>query len=155
MRKILGLMAITTLFMATQAWAGEVTVSGAWVRATAPGQDTAAVSLKITSKKDGNLVGISSKASGKAELHTMKIENEMMMMRRVPSIALPANQELSLGDGDHIMLIDLKKPLKEGDVVKLRLTVEFADKTKENVDVKADVKPLGEDDSMKGMPGMH
>ena len=85
----------------------------------------------------------------------MKMENDMMMMRRVPSIALPANQEVSLGEGDHIMLIGLKKPLKEGDVVKLRLTVEFADKTKENIDIKADVKPLGEDNSMKDMPGMH
>lgn len=155
MIKTLGLAIITTLIMATQAWAGEVTVSGAWVRATAPGQDTAAVSLKITSKKDGKLVGVSSKASAKAELHTMKMENDMMMMRRVQSIALPAMQEVSFGEGDHIMLIGLKKPLKEGDTVTLGLTVEFADKTKENIDIKADVKPLGEDNSMKDMPGMH
>lgn len=154
MIRTLGLAIITTLIMATQAWAGEVTVSGAWVRATAPGQDTAAVSLKITSQKDGSLVGVSSKASAKAELHTMKMENDMMMMRRVQSLALPAKQEVSLGEGDHIMLIGLKKPLKEGDTVKLTLTVEFADKTKENIDIKADVKPLAEDNSMKDMPGM-
>ena len=132
-----------------------MSVSGAWIRATAPGQDTATVSLRITSQKDAKLVAVSAKEFAKVEFHTMKIEDGMMKMRQIHSIQLPAKQEVSLGEGDHIMLIGLEKPLKEGDVVTLGLTVELSDKTKEIVDVKADVKPLDEDSSMKGMPGMH
>ncbi|MFA5825062.1 MAG: copper chaperone PCu(A)C [Gallionellaceae bacterium] len=129
----------------SQAVAGEVTVSQAWARATAPGQDTGVVSLHITSQKDASIIAVSSAASNSAEIHSMVHEDGMMKMRALDSLTLKAKQEVALGDdGNHLMLIGLKKPLKAGDSVALTLTVQFADKHKEKVAVKAEVKPLSE-----------
>ncbi len=129
----------------SQAVAGEVAVSKAWARATAPGQDSAAVSLHITSQKDANIIAVGSAAASSAEIHSMTHENGMMKMRALSALALKAKQEVALGDdGNHIMLIGLKKPLKAGDSVALTLTVQFADKHKEKVEVKAEVRPLTE-----------
>jgi copper(I)-binding protein len=148
------LFGIATFLFVTQAWADDVSVSGAWTRATAPGQNSAAVSLHITSQKDARLVSASSSASASAELHTMKHDNGMMMMRQVDAISLPAKHDVDIGNGDHIMLIGLKKPLKAGDSVPLTLTVEFVDKSRENISVKAEVRSQGESHNMKDMPGM-
>src|SRR5512137_2352206 len=123
----------------SQAMAGEVSVSGAWARATAPGQDSAAVSMHITSNKDASIVAVSSAASNSAEIHSMVHENGVMKMRAMDALPLKAKQEVALGDdGNHIMLIGLKKPLSAGDSVALTLTVQFADKRKEKVEVKAE-----------------
>jgi hypothetical protein len=125
--------------------AGEVTVSQAWSRATAPGQDAGVVSLHITSQQDANIIAVSSPASNSAEIHSMVHENGMMKMRAMDSLALKAKQEVVLGDGgNHLMLIGLKKPLKAGEMVTLMVTVQFADKRKEQVEVKAEIKPLTE-----------
>jgi copper(I)-binding protein len=129
----------------SQAMAGEVTVSEAWARATAPGQDSATVSLHITSQKDASVVAVSSPAAGSAEIHSMSHENGMMMMRAMSALELKAKQEVELGNGgNHLMLVGLKKPLNAGDSVALTLTVQFADKHKENVTVNATVKALTE-----------
>lgn len=129
----------------SQAVAGEVKVSAAWARATAPGQDTGVVSLHITSQKDASIIAVSSAASSSAEIHSMVHEDGMMKMRALDSLALKAKQEVALGDdGNHLMLIGLKQPLKAGDSVALTLTVQFADKHKEKVEVKAEIKPLTE-----------
>src|SRR5512135_87653 len=127
------LLGVVALLFAAQASAGEVAVSGAWARATAPGQDSAAVSLSITSQKDARIVAVSSTAAERAEIHTMQHENGMMIMREAASLALPARQQVNLGSGDHIMLVGLKQPLKAGDRVLLKLTVAYADQRKEMV----------------------
>jgi copper(I)-binding protein len=154
MSKRFWLVAVAILLCAGQAYASEVVVSGAWVRASASGQDSAAVSLHITSQKDARLIAVSSPVSNDAAIHAMKHENGMMMMRPIDALPLPAKHEVALGEGDHIMLIGLKKPLKVGDTVPLTLTVEFVDKRKEKVSVKVEVKSLTESQGMKDMPGM-
>lgn len=129
----------------SQAIAGEVKVSGAWARATAPGQDVGMAAVKVVSPKDARIVGVTSTASNTAELHTMVMDGNMMKMRQVDFFELKANQELVLGPGgNHLMLIGLKKSLKVGDTVALTLTVEFADKRKEQVEFKAEVKAMTE-----------
>ena len=153
MKKQLLLGAASLLFVA-QAWAEDVSVNSAWLRASAPGQDSASVSLHITSQKEARLVAVSSTLATSAQIHTMKHENGMMVMRQVEAVSLPAKHEVALGSNDHLMLLGLKKPLKAGDSVPLTLTIEFADKSKENISVKAEVKPLGESHNMQDMPGM-
>lgn len=129
----------------SQAVAGEVKVSAAWARATAPGQDTGVVSLHITSQKDASLIAVNSPAAKSAEIHSMVHEHGMMKMRALAELPLKAEQEVAVGDeGNHLMLIGLKQPLKAGDSVALTLTVQFADKRKEKVEVQAEVKPLTE-----------
>lgn len=156
MRQFIGFLA-GALFSLSAVAAQDVTVSGAWVRATAPGQDSAAVSMHITSSRDAHLVGVSSPVAKHAAIHTMKHENGMMVMREVDELALPAKQEVTLGSGDHIMLTGLKRPLKAGDSIALKLTVEFAGRHKETIPVRARVRPLtasGDDQDMHDMPGM-
>lgn len=141
-RAVLG---IAVLFWAVGSWAADVAVSGASVRATVPGQDSAAVSVLIVSQKDARLVAVSSPAAARGEIHIMKHENGMMTMQEVDSLALPAKQEVRLGHGSHIMLVGLKQPLKAGSSVPLTLTVEYADKRRETIEVKAEVTPVTAD----------
>lgn len=131
------------LICAASANAADIKVSGAWARATAPGQDSASIQCVLTSRKDARVVGVSSPVAGSSELHRMMQMNGMMMMH--PTIALPltANTPFDLtAEGYHLMLISLKQPLKAGDSVPFSLTVEFADKHKEQIEAKAEVKPL-------------
>ena len=127
------------------------------MRATAPGQDSAAVSMRITSKHDAQLVGVSSAVAKHAAIHSMKHENGMMVMREVESLSLPAGKEVVLGSGYHIMLTGLKRPLKVGERVPLKLAVEFAGHRRGHVEVSALVRPLTarSDEGMSGMGGMH
>jgi copper(I)-binding protein len=144
MKKILcaGLLA---LLAATPAFAEDVKVSDAWARATAPGQDSAMVQLVITSKKAGALVAGASKIAQTVEIHTMVMEGDVMKMRQVDAVELPAGKAVDLGAaGYHLMLIGLKKPLKEGTMSEIVLTVRFAGGKEEKVNVQAEIKPLTE-----------
>jgi copper(I)-binding protein len=144
MRKMTALLAGSLLAMSAMAADTGVTVSNAWRRATA--QSSAGVWFSITSKQDAKLVAASSPLAGTTQLHTMSHEQGMMKMRAIESIALPAGKAVELAPGgDHVMLIDLKQPLKAGDHVPLKLSVQFADKRKVTLDVEAEVKPLGSD----------
>ena len=111
--------------------------------------------FSITSKKEAKLLSISSPAASSVEIHSMVHENGKMKMRSVDSIALPAGKSVDLGkSGNHVMLLNLKQPLKTGESVPLKLTIEFADKHKANVDAKAEIKPLGASHDMGDMHDM-
>ena len=134
---------VIALLAATQAGASEVMVSEAWARATAPGQDSGAVYLHITSQQDSRILAVSSPAAENAALHSTTNDKGVMKMREMDTLLLPAGQEVQLGAGGiHIMLSGLKKPLVAGDSVPLTLTVQFTDKHREMVKVMATVNPL-------------
>lgn len=131
------------LLLATQVQAGEVSVSEAWSRATAPGQEVGMVGLVITSQKDARIVAVTSTASETAEIHTMTMDNGVMKMRQLENLPLTAKKPSTLGPGgDHLMLIGLKQPLKAGETVALTLTVQFADKSTEKINVTAQIRAL-------------
>ncbi|MES1981792.1 MAG: copper chaperone PCu(A)C [Pseudomonadota bacterium] len=137
------IIAMAAFFWAMHGWAGEVTISAASARATAPGQDSAAIQFSIVSQQDGRLIEIASPAAGSVEMHQMAHENGMMKMRAVEFLALPAGKSVDLAaSGYHVMLLNLKQPLKAGDIVPFTLTVQFADRRKITVEAKAEVKPL-------------
>lgn len=136
-------IAIAALLCAAQAWAGEVAVSGAWARATAPGQEVAVMQFSITSKKEAQLVAISSPVAGVVEIHRMSHDNGVMKMHAIESLPLPAGKAVDLeAGGIHVMLLNLKQPLKAGESVPFSVTVQFADKHKATVKARAEVKPL-------------
>ena len=119
---------LAALLLSLSAQAKDVKVSDAWSRATAPGQDSGMLQAVITSKKAAQLVGASSKACASVELHSMVTEGGMMKMRQVEAIDLPAGKAVDLGaKGYHLMLIGLKKPLKEGKKVAVTLQLRQAD----------------------------
>ena len=120
----------------------DIEVSGAWARATAPGQDAASVDMTITSKRGATLVGVSSPAAKSAELHSMMSMGGMMDMREVKAIELPAGKAVNLGEkGYHVMLNDLKAPLKEGGSVPLTLSIKVGEQVVK-VETRAEIRSL-------------
>ena len=124
----------------------QTTVTDAWVRGVVAQQKATGLFAKISSVKGGRLVAVSSPAAAMAEIHEMRWVGEVMQMRELSDgLALPAGKPIELKPGGvHVMLMGLKQPLKTGDTVVLTLVVEGADKKRENVEVKAVVRALGE-----------
>jgi periplasmic copper chaperone A len=139
-------MALAALCLSVAAAHAQTLVKDAWVRGTVASQKSSGAFMEITSMKGGKLVAASSPVAGVVEVHEMKMDGSVMKMGPVASVALPAGKPVKLEPGHfHIMLMDLKQPLKAGDMVPLTLTVVGSDGKPELVDVKAMVRPLGGD----------
>lgn len=107
--------------------AQSVEVKDAWVRASAPGQKASGAFMKLTSKEGARLVGAASPAAGVVEVHEMKMEGDVMKMRAVPVLELPAGKTVELKPGGyHVMMMDLKTDLKKGGTVPLTLLLQDA-----------------------------
>jgi copper(I)-binding protein len=120
-----------------------VTVGAPWVRGTATGQKATGAFMELTSRSDATLVSAASPAAGIVEVHQMKMEDGVMRMRAVPRLALPAGVTVQLKPGSyHVMLMDLKQPLKKGDTVALTLRLEHQDRKIETLEVQAEVRDL-------------
>lgn len=79
--------------------------------------------MKITAKAGLQLVGVSSPVAGVAEVHEMKMDNDIMKMRAIPALDLPAGKAVELKPGGyHVMLMDLKQPLLKDTKVSVTLT---------------------------------
>lgn len=129
--------------VAGPASAAGVEVTGAWARATLPGQKVAGVYMEIRSERAAKLVGVTSAAAGAAEVHEMRHQDGVMRMRRIDALDLPAGEVVQLAPGGyHVMLFDLAQPLVQGRQVQLTLEVETAGK-RETVPVTAVVKAPG------------
>ena len=74
------IVVVAALLFSAQVQAGEVTVSDAWARATAPGQENGSVGLVITSQRDARLIAVTSPLAASAEIHTMTMDNGVVMM---------------------------------------------------------------------------
>lgn len=140
--KIMMTLATSVLAMSAQA---QVTVSDAWVRATVTQQKATGAFMQIKSVKDARLLEVRSPVAGVAEIHKMEMADNMMKMRAVDGMDLPAGKVVELKPGAyHVMLLELKAQVKEGDVVPVILVVEGKDKKRETIEVKAIVKPLNQ-----------
>jgi hypothetical protein len=123
--------------------AESVTTANAWVRATVPGQSVAGAYLDITSAAPAVLIAAASPVAGKTELHTMTMDGGVMKMRPVEKIELPARQTVSLKPGGyHVMLIDVRRELKAGEHVPLKLVVQDAKGVKSTLQVDAEVRAV-------------
>jgi copper(I)-binding protein len=142
-RRLRSLAVVAAIALAHPAFAADVSVTGAWVRGTVPGQTTTGAFMQLRSPVDTALVAVTSPAAKIVEVHEMKMDGGMMKMRAVDRIAMPAGKTIDLNPGGyHVMLVGLVAPLKDGDSVPLRLTFEDKAGAKQTVDVKAVVKPL-------------
>jgi len=97
---------------------GALTITHPWSRETAPGQTVGGGFMVIanTSDADDRLIGASSPAAGKVQIHSMTMTGGVMRMREVPDgLVIPAHGQLKLAPGGyHLMFIDLKAPLRKG-----------------------------------------
>ncbi|MDP1610803.1 MAG: copper chaperone PCu(A)C [Sulfuritalea sp.] len=122
----------------------QVTVKDPWVRATVSAQKATGAFMQITSVQDARLVEAKSPVAGVVEVHEMSMDKGVMKMRALTNgLELPAGKTVELKSGGyHVMLMDLKRQMKEGDTVPLSLVVEGKDKKRTTIEVKAPVRPL-------------
>ena len=100
--------------------------------------------MKIRSTEDAKLVGAASPSASIVEVHEMAMKDNVMMMRAVDELPLPAGKTVELKPGGyHVMLIDLVKPLATGDKVPVTLTIVGKDGRKSTLEVKAEVRAMG------------
>ncbi len=104
--------------------AGPVVVADALCRPTPNGRQVTGCYLTLTAPVTDTLVSISTPVAALAQVHEMRMESNMMMMRELEAgLPLPAGQAVSLAPGgNHIMLMGVTEPLKAGDTVPLTLT---------------------------------
>ncbi len=142
---------ILAAFAAASPWTlAQTTVNDPWVRGTVAPQKATGAFMSITSAQGGKLVAASSPVAGIVEIHEMAMSGNVMKMQAIPELALPAGQPVKLEPGGyHVMLMDLKQQIKDGEVVPLTLVVEGKDGKRETIEVKAPVKALGATHSMK------
>jgi VCBS repeat-containing protein len=143
MFKRIALLAAAGL-LSTAAFAqSQVAVSDPWIRATVPAQKATGAFMQLKAAKATRLLAASSPAAGRVEIHQMEMQGQTMRMHAVDGIDLPAGQAVNLASGGyHIMLLDLKRQLKEGEQVPMTLTVQGADGKRDSVNLTVPVKPL-------------
>lgn len=118
-----GTLALATMAAAlAQPAAPAVRVDGAWARASVQGQTGTGAFMALTAREPLKLVAVASPAAGVAEVHEMKVEGDVMRMRAIDALDLPAGKTVELKPGGyHVMLLDLKAPLMKDSVVPLTL----------------------------------
>ncbi|HMR70061.1 MAG TPA: copper chaperone PCu(A)C [Rubrivivax sp.] len=153
--KTLAPLALAALLAAPLAHA-QTTVTDPWVRGTVAQQKATGMFAKISSAQGGRLVAASSPAAGVVEIHEMSMDGNVMRMRAVGALDLPAGKTVALEPGGyHVMLIDLVQPLAAGQTVPVTLVVEGADGKRETVEVQAPVRALGQAGGMMQGHGKH
>ena len=137
---------VVALFGLTSAAAShaQVTVGEPWVRATVPQQKATGMFAKVTSAQGGKIVSAASPVAEVVEIHEMAMEGNVMKMRAVPGLDLPAGKPVELKPGGyHVMLMGLKQQVKEGETVPVSFVIEGKDGKRETVEVKASARAMG------------
>ena len=139
MKKTLILVALLA-FGAAQA---QTNVKDAWVRGTVAQQKATGMFAQITSVNGGRLVSATSPVAEVVEIHEMKMEGDVMKMKAIAGLDLPAGKTVDLKPGGyHVMMLGLKKQLSSGETVPVTLVVEGAGNQRETIEVKAMVRAL-------------
>lgn len=113
---------------------GDLSIDHPYATPSLPGVQTGAAYLRgirNKGKAPDRLIGASTPVAERVELHTRQAEGDVVRMREVTAIELPAGQEVQLrhGQPQHLMLVGLKQPLKVGDRFELTLRFERAGQT--------------------------
>lgn len=136
-------IAIAATLLVAGAAHAQVTVQDAWVRATVPQQKATGAFMRLTAAQDARLVSASSPVAGVTEVHEMKLVDNVMKMRPLPALDLPAGQVVELKPGGyHIMLLDLMQPVAQGSTVPLTLVFEAKDGQRTTQELQAPVRAV-------------
>lgn len=135
-------LALSACSLAAQA---QTAYKDPWVRGTVAQQKATGLFVTLTSKSGGTLVSASSPVAGVVEIHEMAMEGNVMRMRALSSgLKLPAGQPVELKPGGfHVMLMDLKQALKDGDTVPVTFVIQGPDGKREPLEIQAPVRALG------------
>lgn len=132
-------MLAAALLLATPAVAGGfLTLEDAWARPNLPNRPAAAyVTIRNTGDADDALIAVSSAAFGRAELHTVVKDGDVMRMAPLDRLPVPAGGTARLKPGHHhAMLFEATEPLKVGATFPLTLTFETAGEVTTEVSVR-------------------
>jgi copper(I)-binding protein len=134
-------LSLTFLAHAQDANIGSIKIENAYTRATVPGQQVAGGFMKIENKGAADqLISASSPAAGEVQLHEMAMDGNVMKMRQVKDIAVPAGGAVELKPGGlHLMFMNIKAPLAAGQTVPVKLKFAKAGE----VEVKMPVNAMG------------
>ena len=136
-------MSMASACMAASAQSAPVKVEGAWARATGQGQKGTGAFMSLTAKDATQLVGVSTPVAGVAEVHEMKMEGDVMKMRALPLLDLPAGKKVDLKPGGyHIMMMDLKAPLAKDSTVPVTLLFKDAKGVESKLELKLPVATM-------------
>jgi copper(I)-binding protein len=127
---------------AQNAKVGSMQIENAYTRSTVPGQMAAGGFMKIENKGNSadQLLSASSPVAGEVQLHEMAMDGNVMKMRQVKDIAVPAGGSVELKPGGlHLMFMNIKAPLAAGETVPLKLKFAKAGE----VEVKLPVNAMG------------
>jgi periplasmic copper chaperone A len=148
-------IATTALMLASlglQAQTAPVKAEGAWARASVQGQSGTGAFMVLNASEPVTLVGARTPAAGVAEVHEMKMEGDVMRMRAVEGLPIAPGKPLELKPGGfHIMLMQLKAPLKAG--TQVPLTLQFRDAKGATSQLELQVPVSVQAGNMQ--PGMH
>ena len=121
-----------------------VAVSEPWVRATVAQQQATGAFMRLSASHNARLVAASSPVAGLSEIHEMALVNDVMRMRAIAGLDLPAGQQLDrLPGGYHVMLMQLRQTLNAGERVAITLVFEDAKRQRFTQTIEAPVRPLG------------
>ncbi|HXV41383.1 MAG TPA: copper chaperone PCu(A)C [Steroidobacteraceae bacterium] len=136
MRMAQGLLVSLAMLLAAPALADKLTVTGAWARPTPPGATMGVVYFKLHngSQKSDRLLKLTTPVAASASVHRTEIVEDMARMREVSVLHVAPGEKLEFAPGGlHVMLMGLKRPLKEGQVFELELVFEVAGRVKVRV----------------------
>lgn len=137
-RPLLGLVAFACMVVAHPVSAQVASVKDPWVRSTVARQKATSAYMEITASRTARLLEVSSEVAGIVEIHEMRMEKDVMRMRAIASLDLPAGQPVALQPGAyHIMLMDLKVQVKDGDKVPITLVFELRNGSRETAQITA------------------
>jgi periplasmic copper chaperone A len=129
---------LLTMALAASPALAQIKIDNAWARATAPGAKIAAgyMTIQNAAAAPERLVAASSPAAEKVETHLTVKDGDIFRMREVKGYEIPAHGSFELKPGGaHLMLVNIKAPLKEGDKVPLTLRFERSGEVKTELHV--------------------
>ena len=134
----------------------QVQIQDAWIRATVPQQSGTGGFMKLTAAQDTALVGVSSPLTPATEVHEMAMDGNVMRMRPIAAIPLPAGKTVELKPGGyHVMLMNLKQQVKVGDQIPLTLILQKPGGERQTQEIQVPVRALTSDASGHEGHGNH
>ena len=120
----------------------EVDVKSAWARPTVAGQTGTGAFMQLLSKDGARVLSASSDVAGVVEIHEMAMDGNVMRMRLMRSLDLAPGSAVQLKPGgQHMMLMDLKRPLTSGEKITVELRLETRDKKLVTQPIEIEVRP--------------
>lgn len=148
--KLRAMALVASLALSLPAFA-QVSVQNAWIRGTVAPQKATGAFMQLTAAQEARLVAAATPVAGVTEIHEMRMDGDVMRMRPITALPLPAGKPVELKPGGyHLMLMDLKQPLKDGENVPITLTIEGRDGKRSTLEVQATVRPLAGGGQSKG-----